>query len=141
MAAFALFFSWLALIRKGAFTLRDAGLSILFWIEEWMHSGAAVTPARLRRFHAWMNWAEWCARRADPRAARLHLRSDLRRDRSLESLWIRFLAVFRVLWTAPRTAPRRKRRGGMPRRVRARARTCAVRSLLALAPPPTPAPP
>jgi hypothetical protein len=111
MARFALFFSWLALIRKGQFTMRDAGLSILLWIEDWMHGGHALTPARLRTFHNWMGWAEWCARRADPRAARLNLRSDLRRDRSLESLWRRFLAAFAVLASAPAKAPRRKRKG------------------------------
>jgi hypothetical protein len=46
MAAFALFFSWLALLRQRRFTIREAGLSIVVWVGEWLESDAAGVQPR-----------------------------------------------------------------------------------------------
>jgi hypothetical protein len=137
--AFALFFSWFAAVRQRRFTVREAGLSIVLWIMEWLDADGEVSAAELRRMKGWLGWAEWCARRADPAAARQHLRPDLRRDPSAEALVLRLAGAARVLMGAPATAPRLKRKGGMTRRVRHA--TTVVRSLVAPSAPPTPAPP
>jgi hypothetical protein len=139
MIAFALFFSWFAAVRQRRFTMREAGLSIVLWIMEWLDADVEVSAAELRRMKGWLSWAEWCARRADPAAARQHLRPDLRRDPSAEALVLRLAGAARVLMGAPATAPRLKRKGGMTRRVRHA--TTVVRSLVAASAPPIPAPP
>jgi hypothetical protein len=139
MTAFALFFTWLAWMRRGRLTIREAGLAIVLWVMEWMENDGAIAPGELSRMCGWLSWAEWCARRADPAAARRHLRTDLRRDRSAEALVARLVGCARVLMDAPPKPPRRKRTGGMPARVR-RA-TAAAQSLCARRAPPIPAPP
>jgi hypothetical protein len=123
MHAFALFFTWLALLRRGRFTIREAGLSILVWIEDWLGREDACA-ADFDRLRNWLSWAEYCARRADPAAARRLLRPDLRTDRSAEAFIARLCAVARVLMGAPVKTPRRKRLGGFMRR---RSRPLAVR--------------
>jgi hypothetical protein len=139
MTAFALFFSWLAALRRGRCTVRDAGLSILIWIEDWLAAEGGVSAGEYARMRNWLGWAEWCARRSDPAAAQKLLRPDLKRDRSPEAFLARFCGALRVLLGAPPRSPRRKRRGGFrraclhlephrPRRARAAAPREAVQA-------------
>jgi hypothetical protein len=135
MSSFALFFRLFGLLRQGRFTVRDVGLSIVLWISDWLQADGDVTEAEFHRMHRWLGWAEWCARRADPKAARKHLRHALARDHSPEALVLRLAAVAKVLLDAPLRTPRRKRKGGLVRAL------YAVPASRASTAPPTPAPP
>jgi hypothetical protein len=66
------------------------------------------------------------------------LRADLAHDHSPESLVVRLAAAATVLMAAPARAPRRKRRGGMPRRVK---RLATLMRALAVVTPAAPVPP
>jgi hypothetical protein len=122
MSAFVLFFLWLAALRRGRLRMREFGQAILVWVHEHIDAAAeTLTDADILRFHRWVDWAEWAARRADPAAARRLIRAA---PRDVHGLVARMAACCRVLAGAPARPPRRRLK--TPRGARASARVVST---------------
>jgi hypothetical protein len=113
MSAFTLFFIWLAALSRGGLSVREAGILLVGWVVEQIEQAEAMSQDELRRLHGWLGWAEWAARRADPRAS-VQLKG--RGDGSGAALIDRIVAVARVLQGAPLKAPKRRARYGAKHR-------------------------